>query len=188
MKFANLADAGDRLAPLLADLPRESLLIAIMPSGIAVACRIAKQTRMDVGAAFLEHHDSGVRVTELPPVEGRSVVIVDDGIETGTAVRAVVQAVREAGAARVTVAMPVVPKEVQAWLDLMVDEVIAIDQPLARRSLAWHYEEFDPIDDEMGRFILERQAWKRGWVTECVPKAGEAGESGGSGAVVGSPD
>ena len=188
MKFANLADAGDRLAPLLADLPRESLLIAIMPSGIAVACRIAKQTRMDVGAAFLEHVDDGVRVTELPPVEGRSVVIVDDGIETGTAVRAVVQAVRATGAARVTVAMPVVPKEVQAWLDLMVDEVIAIDRPLARRSLAWHYEEFDPIDDEMGRFILERQAWKRGWVTECVPKAGEAGEAGAAGAVLGSSD
>jgi predicted phosphoribosyltransferase len=181
MKFANLADAGDRLAPLLADLPRESLLIAIMPSGIAVACRIAKQTRMDVGAAFLDRDGEVVRVTELPPVDGRTVVIVDDGIETGTAVRAVVQAVRDAGAARVIVAMPVVPKEAQAWLDLMVDEVIAIDRPFGRRSLAWHYEEFDPIDDEMGRFILERQAWKRGWVTECVPKSGEVGDAGEAG-------
>ena len=177
MKFANLADAGDRLAPLLADLPRESLLVAIMPSGIAVACRIAKRTRMDVGAAFLARDEDGVRVTELPPVEGRTVIVVDDGIETGTAARAVVQAVRDAGAARVIVAMPVIPREVEAWLDLMVDQVIAIERPLARRSLAWHYEEFDPIDDEMGRFILERQAWKRGWVTECVPKAGESSPS-----------
>jgi predicted phosphoribosyltransferase len=102
-----------------------------------------------------------------------------------------VQAVRDAGAARVIVAMPVVPKEAQAWLDLMVDEVIAIDRPFGRRSLAWHYEEFDPIDDEMGRFILERQAWKRGWVTECVPKSGEpgdAGEAGESSAVARSSD
>ena len=173
MKFANLADAGDRMAPLLADLPTDSLLIAIMPSGIAVACRIAKQTRMDVGAAFLEHTDDGVRVSELPPVDGRTVVIVDDGIETGTAVRAVVEAVLAAGAARVIVAMPVVPREVEAWLGLMVDQVIAIERPLVRRSLAWHYEEFDPIDDEMGRFILARQAWKRGWTTKCVPEAGD---------------
>ncbi len=173
MKFANLADAGDRMAPLLADLPTDSLLIAIMPSGIAVACRIAKQTRMDVGAAFLEHADEGVRVSELPPVDGRTVVIVDDGIETGTAVRAVVEAVRAAGAARVIVAMPLVPREVEAWLGLMVDQVIAIERPLVRRSLAWHYEEFDPIDDEMGRFILARQAWKRGWTTKCVPESGD---------------
>ncbi|MGA1146411.1 MAG: phosphoribosyltransferase family protein [Candidatus Nanopelagicales bacterium] len=173
MKFANLADAGDRMAPLLADLPTDSLLIAIMPSGIAVACRIAKRTRMDVGAAFLEHTDDGVRVSELPPVDGRTAVIVDDGIETGTAVRAVVEAVRAAGAARVIVAMPVVPREVEAWLGPMVDQVIAIERPLVRRSLAWHYEEFDPIDDDMGRFILARQAWKRGWTTKCVPEAGD---------------
>jgi Predicted phosphoribosyltransferases len=173
MKFANLADAGDRMAPLLAELPTDSLLIAIMPSGIAVACRIAKQTRMDVGAAFLSRTDDGVQVSELPPVEGRTVVIVDDGIETGTAARAVVEAVRSAGAARVIVAMPVVPQEVQAWLAPMVDEVIAIERPFGRRSLAWHYEEFDPIDDEMGRFILARQAWKRGWTTKCVPEAGD---------------
>jgi len=101
------------------------------------------------------------------------VVIVDDGIETGTAARAVVEAVRVAGAARVIVAMPVVPQEVQAWLAPMVDEVIAIERPFGRRSLAWHYEEFDPIDDEMGRFILARQAWKRGWTTKCVPEAGD---------------
>ena len=183
--FANLADAGDQLAPLVAELPPDALLIAIMPSGIAVACRVAKRTRMDVGAAFVDRDDAGVRVRELPPVEGRTVVIVDDGIETGTAVRAVVQAVREAGAARVIVAMPVVPREVEAWLSLMVDQVIAIDRPMGRRALSWHYEEFHPIDDEMGRFILERQAWKRGWVTECVPKSGEAGEVG---AVVGSSD
>jgi len=173
VKFANLADAGDRMAPLLADLPTDSLLIAIMPSGIAVACRIAKRTRMDVGAAFVSRSDDGVEVTELPPVEGRTVVIVDDGIETGTAARAVVQAVRSAGAARVIVAMPVVPQEVQSWLAPMVDEVIAIDRPFGRRSLAWHYEDFDPIDDEMGRFILARQAWKRGWTTKCVPEAGD---------------
>jgi len=173
VKFANLADAGDRMAPLLADLPTDSLLIAIMPSGIAVACRIAKRTRMDVGAAFVSRSDGGVEVTELPPVEGRTVVIVDDGIETGTAARAVVEAVRVAGAARVIVAMPVVPQEVQAWLAPMVDEVIAIERPFGRRSLAWHYEEFDPIDDEMGRFILARQAWKRGWTTKCVPEAGD---------------
>jgi len=171
--FANIADAGDRMAPLLAEVPTDSMLIAIMPSGIAVACRIAKRTRMDVGAAFVERTDKGVHVTELPPVDGRTVVVVDDGVETGGAARAVVEAVRAAGAARVVVAMPVIPQSVEAWLALMCDEVIVIDRPLAPRSLSWHYEDFSPIDDEMGRFILARQAWKRGWTTKCVPEAGD---------------
>lgn len=109
--FANIADAGDQMAPLMSDLPTNSLLIAIMPSGIAVACRIAKRTRMDVGAAFITRGDAGVQVTELPPVEGRTVVVVDDGIETGGAARAVVEAVRAAGADRVIVAMPVIPQD-----------------------------------------------------------------------------
>jgi len=171
--FANIADAGDQMAPLLADLPTDSMLIAIMPSGIAVACRIAKRTHMDVGAAFVTRDDAGVQVNELPPVEGRTVVVVDDGIETGGAARAVVEAVRAAGAARVIVAMPVIPQSVEAWLALLCDEVIAIDRPLAPRSLSWHYEDFSPLDDEMGRFILARQAWKRGWTTKCVPEAGD---------------
>ena len=171
--FANIAEAGDQMAPLLADLPTDSMLIAIMPSGIAVACRIAKRTRMDVGAAFVDRTDEGVQVTELPPVDGRTVVVVDDGVETGTAVRAVVDAVRAAGAARVVVAMPVMPQEVEAWLAPMVDGVIAIDRPATTGDLAAHYEEFDPIDDDMGRFILARQAWKRGWTTKCVPEAGD---------------
>jgi predicted phosphoribosyltransferase len=171
--FANIADAGDQMAPLMSDLPTNSLLIAIMPSGIAVACRIAKRTRMDVGAAFITRDEAGVQVTELPPVEGRTVVVVDDGIETGGAARAVVEAVRAAGADRVIVAMPVIPQSVEAWISLLCDEVIAIDRPLAPRSLSWHYEDFSPLDDELGRFILARQAWKRGWTTKCVPEAGD---------------
>lgn len=167
--FANIADAGDQLAPLLADAPTDALLVPIMPSGIAVACRIAKRTHLDLGAAFLERGESGVQVVELPEVAGRTAVIVDDGVETGTAVRATVEAVRAAGASRVVVAMPVLPKEVEAWLAPMVDEVIAIDRPLGRRSLSWHYEVFEPLDDELGRFILSREAWKRGRDIQCAP-------------------
>lgn len=171
--FANIADAGDQLAPMLVDVSGDAMLVPIMPSGIAVACRIAKKTHLDVGAAFLERDDSGVRVVELPEIAGRTAVIVDDGVETGTAVRAVVDAVRSAGAARVIVAMPVLPQEAEAWLAPMVDEVIAIDRPLARRSLSWHYEVFEPLDDELGRFILSREAWKRGREIQCVPPAEE---------------
>jgi len=167
--FANIADAGDRLAPLLADAPADALLVPIMPSGIAVACRIAKKTHLDVGATFVERDETGVRVVELPEIVGRTAVIVDDGVETGTAVRAVVEAVRSAGAARIIVAMPVLPREAEAWLAPMVDEVIAIDRPLGRRSLSWHYEVFEPLDDELGRFILSREAWKRGQEIQCVP-------------------
>ena len=69
-------------------------------------------------------------------------LVVDDGVETGTAARAVVAALREAGAAYVALAVPVCPREAEADLRRRYDDVIAVTKPLVRRSLRWHYDTF----------------------------------------------
>jgi putative phosphoribosyl transferase len=74
------------------------------------------------------------------------VVVVDDGVETGTAARAIAHALRTGNPARLVLAVPVCPRQEGGSLALLYDEVIAVVQPLARRSLRWHYANADWLD------------------------------------------
>ncbi len=57
------------------------------------------------------------------PLEGRDVILVDDGLATGYTARAAIGAIRRAGAVRVTLAVPVAPPSSVAELRLVADEV-----------------------------------------------------------------
>ncbi len=76
------------------------------------------------------------------PVQGRTVVVVDDGVETGTAGRRAALPCARRGATAVVLAVPVCPRESEAQLRARYDDVIAVTKPLARRSLRWHYDTF----------------------------------------------
>ena len=76
-----------------------------------------------------------------------------DGVETGTASRLVGAALRSGGAARVVLAVPVCPRQAEAGLSTVYDEIVAIDRPLARRDLRWHYADFDTIDLHLIRVL-----------------------------------
>jgi len=86
--------------------------------------------------------DAGVSVEVPVDVSGRRVLVIDEGVVTGTAARAVAAALREAGAAYVALAVPVCPREAEADLRRRYDDVIAVTKPLVRRSLRWHYDTF----------------------------------------------
>ena len=154
MKFRDFADAGEQLAPLLLDwLTAESVLIAIAPGGVPVA-QAAQATGLlpelplnICGPA----RPPGESVSDVAPqlqlqlpadLAGRTVVVIDDGVETGTAARAMGARLRDAGAATTVFAVPVCPREVEPELRTLFDEVIAIDRPFVRRPLHFHYEAF----------------------------------------------
>jgi putative phosphoribosyl transferase len=63
------------------------------------------------------------------PVEGKTAVVVDDGIATGTTVRAALQALRRRKPARLVLAVPVAPPDVIAALRGDVDDVVCLSQP-----------------------------------------------------------
>lgn len=155
-RFANLAAAGTRLGEKLASdgHDRAGLLLAVVPNGVPVALAASVACGMSVVPLRVNRSDSGVECAELPDVAGRSVFVVDDGVETGTVARAVVGPLRKAGAAQVALAVPVCPREAMADLALRYDSVIAVDTPLARRDLAWHYDDFDTIDDATAERLL----------------------------------
>ena len=68
------------------------------------------------------------------------VVVIDDGVETGTAAAAAAEVLRDAGARRLTLAVPVCPRDAEVGLLDRYDDVVAVVRPLVRRSLRWHYE------------------------------------------------
>ena len=87
--------------------------------------------------------DDGVRVDLAGvDVEGRDVVVIDDGVETGTAAMVAGAALRAAGATGLVLAVPVCPRDSEAALRMRYDDVIAVTRPLVRRSLRWHYDTF----------------------------------------------
>lgn len=141
-RFADLAAAGRALAPLVARAlagGEDVLLLGVAPDGLPVAREVAAVLGTSVVRLDLGRGDSGVTAPLPVPVEGRTVVVVDDGVETGTAALAVGAALRDGGVGRAVLAVPVCPREVQPRLAVRYDDVVAVVQPLVRRSLRWHY-------------------------------------------------
>lgn len=150
MKFVDLADGGRRLAPLVADAidaadaaDPDTVLVSIGDGGRVTGAALAETLGHVVTHLPTTRTDDGVRV-DLSGValEERAVIVVDDGVETGTAAHAAGAAIRGAGAVRVVLAVPVCPRESEAHLRQRYDDVIAVTKPLVRRSLRWHYETF----------------------------------------------
>lgn len=84
-----------------------------------------------------------------PPVavEGRTAILVDDGLATGTTMRAAVEAVRRRGAARVVVAVPVAPPDAARTLAEVADDVVCLETPAAFGAVGAFYEDFHQLDD-----------------------------------------
>ena len=168
-EFANLEDGGRQLGALLVDLWQQdpsALLAPVLPNGVPVtrgidhALTVAGLDLVECSALAAHRSPDGVTI-EVPMdhagrsvVTGRTVVVIDDGVETGTVARAAAVALRAAGVARLVLAVPVCPREASADLQHRYDAVIAVARPLVRRDLTWHYADFDTIDDATARRLL----------------------------------
>jgi putative phosphoribosyl transferase len=96
-----------------------------------------------------------------PPVElrGRTVILVDDGIATGSTMQAAVQLARKQGAGKIVVAVPVAPPETIAAMAPQVDELVCLQAPLMFRAVSQWYREFDQTSDEEVQDLLAL-AWR----------------------------
>jgi putative phosphoribosyl transferase len=97
------------------------------------------------------------------PVElrGATVVLVDDGLATGSTMRAAIAAVRAQHPQRVVVAVPVGAPEACAELAKEVDAVICPLQPEDFNAVGKWYEDFEPTSDEQVQAWLERATRER---------------------------
>ncbi|MFB1297228.1 phosphoribosyltransferase [Mycobacterium sp. pW049] len=87
-------------------------------------------------------------------VAGRTVVLVDDGIATGASMVAAVRSVRQAGAARVIVGVPVGPTTVCRLLQEEADHVVCSTMPAHFQAVGQVFADFHQVSDDEVRDLL----------------------------------
>lgn len=81
-------------------------------------------------------------------VRGATVIVVDDGIATGTTVRAALQALRRRQPARLVLAVPVGPRDTVAALRQEVDDLVCLAEPEPFHAIGLHYDDFHQLGDD----------------------------------------
>jgi len=81
-------------------------------------------------------------------VKGRTVVIVDDGIATGSTARAACQVARAQGARRIVLAVPVAPPGWSTRIGSEIDEFVALETPEPFFAVGQFYSDFSPTTDQ----------------------------------------
>lgn len=127
-------------------------------AGISEAA-IEEATRREQRELDRRNHDyRGDR--PLPTIRDRCVLLVDDGIATGSTMRAAIAAVRQQQPTELVVAVPVAPRESIEQLATLVDTVVCPATPEWFFSVGQWYTHYEQTTDEQVRALLE-EAWRR---------------------------
>ncbi|QQG48158.1 MAG: phosphoribosyltransferase [archaeon] len=97
---------------------------------------------------------------KFPVLEGKTVIIVDDGIATGSSVGAAVMSVKKRSPKMLVVAVPVAPPDAVETLSEDVDRVVCLERPTEFLSIGEFFGNFDQVEDEDVKRILE-DGWAR---------------------------
>ncbi len=91
-----------------------------------------------------------------PSVRGRTAILVDDGIATGTTVRAALRALAELGPRRRVLAVPVAPPDTIARLAREAEEIVVLEEPEWMAAVGQFYRDFTQTEDaEVVRLLAE---------------------------------
>jgi predicted phosphoribosyltransferase len=89
-------------------------------------------------------------------VQGRTVILVDDGLATGSSMRVAVAALKRKKPAQIVVAVPVGAPETCAEIESEVDQIVCVATPEPFRSVGEWYRDFSQTSDEEVRDLLRR--------------------------------
>ena len=93
-----------------------------------------------------------------PELRDRVVILVDDGLATGATMRAAVKALRQRGAAKIVVAVPVGPPDTCREIEQEADETICLSTPPFFQAVGQYYEDFSQTSDADVGELLSRAA------------------------------
>jgi putative phosphoribosyl transferase len=96
-----------------------------------------------------------------PDVTGKTVILIDDGLATGSTIRAAAQALRQQDPARIVVAVPVSAPQTCDEYRIGVDEIICAFTPEPFHGVGEWYDDFSQTTDEEVRGLLEQARTQR---------------------------
>jgi putative phosphoribosyl transferase len=112
------------------------------------------------------------------PLDGRVLILVDDGIATGAGVRAAIAALRRKAPKKLILAVPVAPRETVEALRGKVDEVVCLEMPETFHAIGLHYRNFRQVpDEEVVRLLRAVDSGRQGDTEPGFAAAGEVRES-----------
>jgi putative phosphoribosyl transferase len=140
---------------------------AIAPDGVMVlnneilqSLNISRETILEVAAAEkleLERRDFVYRRDRpLPEVQGRTVLLVDDGIATSSTLRAAIETLKHRQPESIVVAVPIAPPSICDALKTIVDKVVCLVTPESLQSIGMWYRDFSQTTDEEVCRLLEQ--------------------------------
>jgi predicted phosphoribosyltransferase len=146
-------------------------LIAIAAVGDDALARVEARERAELDRRAEVYRRYHPRL----PLADRTVIVVDDGLATGSTARAAVEVARAQGAARVVLAVPVAPAETAAALTRVADEVVVVDTPEPFYAVGNWYRDFGQLtDDDVAEHLHAAPS-----AGDPAPSAGDPGRSSG---------
>lgn len=89
-------------------------------------------------------------------LSGKTVIVVDDGLATGSTMAAAIAVIRRYHASRIVLAIPVAPEDTCARLRTQVDELVCLERPEPFGAVGNWYDDFEQVEDEEVVRILGR--------------------------------
>jgi len=145
---------------------------AIAPGGVRVLDEMA-QKWLDISEARLEQIVARETAEmerrlllyrgekSLPDIQGRTVIVVDDGLATGVTARAAIRAIRQQNPRRIVLAVPVCAAESCDALSPEVDDLLCLLEPPYFQAVGLWYEDFAQVSDEEVVRLLEQARTER---------------------------
>ncbi len=113
----------------------------------------------------------------LPPLhpEGKTIILVDDGIATGASTLAAITALRELKPARIVLAAPVAPASTYKRLRGKVEDLVCLHTPEAFFAIGQFYEDFSQVSDEEVTSLLQLNAEQRAYAASAARASNRKG-------------
>lgn len=129
----------------------EDVISSLRIAGDAVEAAVRRELEELVRIEALYRNEQ-----PMQPVEGRKVILVDDGVATGASMLAAIAALRKQLARRVVLAVPTMPAAAVVRLEAKADELLAIVTPEEFWGVAEWYDDFAQTNDTEVRGLLEK--------------------------------